>query len=762
MNQIKCYLVFSLVFFKVAIASEYREKIQPIFDNRCISCHSCLNGPCQLNLQNYENFDRGANHKNVYDGLRTESVPPTRPGIDGKNKNDWVQLGFFDVARAKKLEDNLFYQILGTKVLTQRDIPFKKVEESISCFDKIEQLKTALAHSSDLQMPYSLPPISEDQRQTLGTWLSKGAEGPEKIEAPKNLTSQIRQWEVFFNQKSEKEKLVSRYIYEHLYLAHIYFPEAPTSFFRLVRSKTKCEKGIDELATRRANERPQANEFFYCLKFQDLSIVAKTHMPFEFNPKVEERIKKLFFAEKWEVTDHGPEYDSYSNQIAENPFIAFNDIPVKARYQFLLDNSHFIISTFIKGPVCNGSNAVNSIQEQFYVMFIKPESDNMVISKSFENKARDLLILPGVWGSEVKLSNTLDLTKKIVAHREGYRKLRADETLKNNPIGYELNDLWDGEGHDQNALLTVFRHDDNAVVLKGFKGDLSKTMFFLDYALMERLVYNLVVNFDVYGNVSHQMLTRIYMDMIRMEAEEIFLNFLPMNQRKPLRDSWYKGLLTEAKMKYLFPLVNKTPGAIKYKDPKNAKKEFIEKAYYEYLKPEVRGVTDALNWRTITPREKSNLTSSENILKEFISLKTKGSRRFPNFFPENSYLIVRKENAPDEVFTLIRNREHENISWILAESLRMSPQEDTLTLLPGFYSYYPNQFFVVPEAKLEDFKNRVLKIRIVEEYKKLAKEFAVSRVSDDFWKEYDNLNAIYKKANPTEFGYLDLTRYLME
>lgn len=252
------------------------------------------------------------------------------------------------------------------------------------------------------------------------------------------------------------------------------------------------------------------------------------------------------------------------------------------------------------------------------------------------------------------------------------------------------------------------------------------------------------------------------MDMIRMEAEEIFLNFLPMNQRKPLRDSWYKGLLTEAKMKYLFPLVNKTPGAIKYKDPKNAKKEFIEKAYYEYLKPEVRGVTDALNWRTITPREKSNLTSSENILKEFISLKTKGSRRFPNFFPENSYLIVRKENAPDEVFTLIRNREHENISWILAESLRMSPQEDTLTLLPGFYSYYPNQFFVVPEAKLEDFKNRVLKIRIVEEYKKLAKEFAVSRVSDDFWKEYDNLNAIYKKTNPTEFGYLDLTRYLME
>lgn len=63
----------------------------------------------------------------------------------------------------------------------------------------------------------------------------------------------------------------------------------------------------------------------------------------------------------------------------------------------------------------------------------------------------------------------------------------------------------------------------------------------LDYPLMERLVYNLVVNFDVYGNVGHQLLTRVYMDLIRMEAEEMFLSFLPPNQRLPLRKEWYQG-----------------------------------------------------------------------------------------------------------------------------------------------------------------------------------------------------------------------------
>src|SRR5215475_8392401 len=94
------------------------------------------------------------------------------------------------------------------------------------------------------------------------------------------------------------------------------------------------------------------------------------------------------------------------------------------------------------------------------------------------------------------------------------------------------------DASSNSARLTVFRHFDNAVVTRGAVGDLSKTLFFLDYPLFERLVYNLVVNYDVFGNVGHQSLTRLYMDMIRMEAEELFLDFLPPSQRTALRNSW--------------------------------------------------------------------------------------------------------------------------------------------------------------------------------------------------------------------------------
>lgn len=767
MTFLKHFFVFLVLSFQSLLANEYREKIQPIFDNRCIACHSCLNGPCQLNLQNYDNFARGAAHQNVYDGLRIDSVMPTRPGIDAKKVADWRKLGFYDINQSRNLEENIFYQILGVKKLEKKDIPFLKVEESLFCLDNSEKLKQALAQSSDLQMPYALPPLTDVERNTLGTWLANGAKGPEEIAAPAVTNTQVKNWENFFNQKSEKEKLVSRYIFEHLYLAHIYFPEAPTSFFRLVRSFTKCDKGIDEIATRRANDNPHTKDFYYCLKYLDTTNVSKTHMPFEFKPSVMERMKKVFFEEKWAIGKDKTQDESYSFLSSENPFVAFNDIPVKARYQFLLDNAHFMISTFIKGPVCNGTNAVNSIQEQFYTMFITPESDNMVRSREFSEKARDLLILPGVWGSDIKLKASIELTEKIVKHREGYRKLRADETTKNFPKGYSINDLWNGDKNNPNALLTIFRHNDNAAVLKGFHGDLPKTLFVLDYALFERLVYNLVVNFDVYGNVSHQMLTRVYMDLIRMEAEEMFLSFLPPVIRVPLRKSWYKGLLTEAKMKYIFPYVDgNRPTQMKFKSLQDAKKEFVEQVLFSYVTPEVRGPVDTLNVKSYAiPNKgikKNPLSTSEKILRSLASNKAVGTRRYPNFFPENSYIVVNRENGAPEIYTIIKNREHENVSWILAESLRLAPQEDTLTIIRGYYSYYPNQFFVVNEKTLMDFKNKALKLKTIEEYKKFTEEFAVSRVSDQFWPTFDLINTTMKKETPIEFGYLDLSRYLME
>src|ERR1700686_5678678 len=78
-------------------SDDYTSRIQPIFDSRCVACHSCYNAPCQLNLQSYSGLARGANKLNVYDRSRLKSVAPSRLDIDGRSVADWRAQDFFDV-----------------------------------------------------------------------------------------------------------------------------------------------------------------------------------------------------------------------------------------------------------------------------------------------------------------------------------------------------------------------------------------------------------------------------------------------------------------------------------------------------------------------------------------------------------------------------------------------------------------------------------------------------------------------------------------
>ena len=88
--------------------------------------------------------------------------------------------------------------------------------------------------------------------------------------------------------------------------------------------------------------------------------------------------------------------------------------------------------------------------------------------------------------------------------------------------------LWDGDGRNPNAALTVMRHFDSASVVQGLLGERPQTVMLIGYPLLERIHYLLVAGFDVYGNVGHQLTTRLYMDFLRTEGEMNFFAFLPL------------------------------------------------------------------------------------------------------------------------------------------------------------------------------------------------------------------------------------------
>jgi hypothetical protein len=753
---------------------DYTARIQPIFDNRCVACHSCYNAPCQLNLQNHSGVTRGATKLNVYDGFRQKSVAPSRLGIDGHSVADWRAKGFFDVVGGSEPARTLLMQLVNLRARHPTDQPKKIARESNFCpADNADGARVSQSNP-ELGMPYGLPPLSQTEVETLSDWIARGAPGPSSASlasrrvAPPHLLNEVRAWEALLNGRTPREKLTARYLYEHLFLAHIHFASEAASrrpaFFRLVRSHTPCEAGIDEIATRRPNDDPGPEAFHYCLKQFDATIVDKTHIPYDLSPQKLERIRRTFLVPQWDVKN----LPGYNEKTAGNPFVTFEDIPVRARYQFLLDDAEYEIATFIKGPVCNGSIAVNSIQDQFYVFFLKPDADNMVMSVDHARRARDMLILPGVWGSDVPILNDIPFVERLIAHREAYRKLRADQARILRPDGYTLEDIWNGDGNNPNALLTVFRHFDNAVVMKGAVGDLSKTLFVLDYPLIERLIYNLVVNYDVFGNIGHQSLTRLYMDMIRMEGEELFLSFLPPSQRKGLRKSWYRGgPLTDLKLRYMFPLLNSSaPTGVVYRNEANAKAEFVERVLSEQLTPQVRGEPDALNWKLLrlskvaTAATKRN--AHEQALRRITSIKAVSTTPFARFLPDLAVVLLRGDDGRAQLYSIVHNREHSNVSWMLGESERFAPQEDTLTVRTGVLGAYPNMFFVIPEAKLDMFASAVVRLKSASDYERLVDSFGVRRSNKDFWSIYDAINSTRLANDPVRSGVLDLTRYALE
>jgi hypothetical protein len=755
-------------------SDDYTSRIQPIFDSRCIACHSCFNAPCQLNLQSYSGLARGANKLNIYDRSRLKSVAPSRLDIDGRSVSDWRAKDFFDVVSGTDPARTLLMQLLSLRARHPTEPPRTPVDGSNFCPANSDQGARVSQSAPELGMPYGLPPLSPTQMETLSAWIARGAPGPSNAsiasrhEVPSRLQTQVRAWEALLNGSTPREKLMARYLYEHLFLAHLHFASDTASqhpaFFRLLRSRTLCEAGVDEIATRRPNDDPGPGDFHYCLSPLDGTIVDKTHIPYELSPLKLERIQRTFLEPRWEVEN----LPGYSEETASNPFATFADIPVRARYQFLLDDAEYEISTFIKGPVCNGSVAVNAIQAQFFVLFLQPEADSMVMSAEHARQAQDMLILPGAWGSDVPVFDSIPFLRRLIEQREAYRKLRADDARKLRPAGYTIEDIWNGDGRNPDALLTVFRHFDTAVVTQGGVGDLPKTLFVLDYPLLERLVYNLVVNYDVFGNVGHQALTRLYMDMIRMEAEELFLAFLPPSQRAGLRKSWYRGgPLTDLKLRYVFPLLDSSaPTGVVYRNEADAKAELVERVINERLPPQVRGPPDVLNWKALRLPEGAaavpELTAPEQALRRIASIKAGSASPFARFLPDLAVVLVRGENGRTQLYSIVHNREHANVSWILGESERFAPHEDSLTVRAGVLGAYPNMFFAVPEAEIDVFSAAVARLKSEAAYERLVDRFGIRRSNEKFWSVYDAINATHLARDPLRSGTLDLTRYALD
>ncbi len=741
---------------KTVQANFFQRDVKPIIDNRCVVCHACYDAPCQLKLSSVEGIDRGATKALVYEGTRLAAVAPTRLFEDAETTQEWRDAGFHPVLneREQSMAANLDAGLIA-RLLVQKERHPLPEQVQLEGFDfsidreqtcpTIEEYQQYEKDNPTWGMPFGMPNLTDSEYLTLMSWLENGAIMNVHIPINEQEQAQIDAYEAFLNDASLKSQLMARYIYEHLFLSHLYFSElnqkSKPRFFSLVRSSTPPGQPVNRISTRRPYDDPGVARVYYRIIPEQGTIVDKTHMPYALHQQRIDSWKAWFIQSEYAVS----QLPSYEPEVAANPMTAFIDLPVKSRYKFMLDNAQNTIMAFIKGPVCRGQLALNVINDRFWVFFLDPDKSDIPEVNEFYRSQADNLKLP----SELE-SNTLPVANWVIYARQQARYLEAKSDFSNQWFkhGEHLSDevIWDGGGTNPNAALTVFRHFDSASVVQGLIGEQPKTAWVMDYSLFERIHYLLVAGFDVYGNFGHQLITRMFMDFLRMEGESNFISLLPADMRHQLQSSWYQDQspqLTDFLLRNVKPFNQPTSVVYATDEPKS---ELLNK-----LKDRLSPVL--LPRYEITNTELS--PNSEQHIKRIGQAQGEGLQHVPQI----TMLMVQSHSGKDELFTLLHNNAHTNISSLFDEESNRDFAEDDMTIVHGVIGSYPAAFFSVKEEQVRDFVDQFNAIKVEGDYIKLLDRFAIRRSSKNFWSFSDRLHHWYLTNQPIEFGLLDYNRF---
>lgn len=290
----------------------------------------------------------------------------------------------------------------------------------------------------------------------------------------------------------------------------------------------------------------------------------------------------------------------------------------------------------------------------------------------------------------------------------------------------------------------MFRHFNSASIVKGLVGDAPKTAWVIGYPLLERIYYLLVAGYDPYGNLWHQLNSRLYMDFMRMEAEANFLLLVPKAVRKPTRDLWYRGASARA-----ISFINEAEGGAAIESGIVYRSENPQRELYELLGKRLAPVLDR--------RFDLSQVASASLREELQRLNTVRGASL-SWLPEATVLRVDDPPRAPQYFSLLRNTGHSNVSHLLENKAELLPSENTLTVVPGFIGAYPNAIYRTTPAELPALSAAIAKLASEADYRALADRFVIRRTSSAFWAASDAMIDAYAQWAPLEAGLFDYNR----
>ncbi|MBW2269637.1 MAG: fatty acid cis/trans isomerase [Deltaproteobacteria bacterium] len=704
----------------------------------------------------------------VYSSSRLRSQDPTRLFMDAQTTEEWRAKGFTSVVENtadRGFDNSILLALLEAKRRQPLPVGEYHAEAGPTCPATRRELGAFLGRHPDRGMPFGFPALPDHEYATIAGWLQQGRPGPTAEEQRALVTPspgaarQIARWEAFLNRDDAKHALTGRYLYEHFFLAHVSFSDgAPGEFYELVRSTTTPGEPISVIATVRPTDDPGVEAIYYRFRRIHSTLVYKTHMVVEFGDERLARYQELFIEPEWVETQQGVALD---DETGTNPFLVYAQIPPTSRYRFLLDDAEYFIRTFIRGPVCKGQVALNVIHDHFWVLFRDPDHDQTVLDPGFLVEQAPHLALPDERGSNERLIRTFS-----DAYRKRYKTFYDAKTAlyeRTTPQGFGLESLWQGRRARDAPMLTVYRHFDSASVHRGALGTLPRTIWVIDYSQFERIYYSLVAGFNVFGNLSHQVNVRRYMDFLRVEGELNFIEFLPPAHRLPTIRSWYLG---DRAIENVTPeeVLSDLDSRIVY-ETDDPKRELIERVVDEHLLASAGIDFDPINYHRgdgEVPVMPTSFETHEDIRNGFRALTAPGTGFIEHQNSSNVnviYVRIKDFEGSDRLFSIVINRWHDNVNAMFGEEKRLDPSKDTIDFLPMSIGSYPNYFFVVEGKDVPDLFDMLENFDGSQPYMDKLHKYGVNRSDPHFWETYDWFQQRLGEADPLHAGLYDLNRY---
>ena len=221
----------------------FRADVEPILDRRCVVCHGCYDAPCQLKLGAWDGIARGATK-----GPSTTADAPAGGAADAPVRrcaatSQWRQKGFFPVLNERTPRRKTTWpRACSTEACAlEARHPLASANAVVGRFDfsldRARRRARAWTRYDGLRSgrirwpacPTACRASNEREHGMLTRWLAAGSPDERPAAAPAGRERQVQDWERFLNGDSLKEQLMSRYLYEHLFLGAPLFRRRPAA-----------------------------------------------------------------------------------------------------------------------------------------------------------------------------------------------------------------------------------------------------------------------------------------------------------------------------------------------------------------------------------------------------------------------------------------------------------------------------------------------------------------------------------------------------